>query len=420
MGLGYVGLPLALELNKLYDVIGFDVDTTKIAELSQGFDRTQECDPMLLKQCTMSFSSDENVLSEASIIIVTVPTPIDRANKPDLKYVESATEMIGRHLKKGTIVVYESTVYPGVTDNVCAPILEKVSGLVLNKDFFLGYSPERLSPGDKNKSITKIMKIVSGSTPESASLLKELYGSVIPAGIHVAPTIKVAEAAKIIENTQRDLNIALMNELSIVFNKMDISTIDVIEAAATKWNFMAVTPGLVGGHCIGVDPYYLTYRAQQLGYIPDVIIAGRRINDGMGKHVAQEAIKLLIKNNKPVKNASVAILGFTFKENVSDIRNTKVIDIIRELKEYNVSVSVLDPHASPKEMEEEYHVSLSTMDDIKTIDLAILAVSHANFPELNSRSYLNKFAPGSKKIIMDLKSIQRDLKEDASVAYWAL
>jgi UDP-N-acetyl-D-galactosamine dehydrogenase len=423
LGLGYVGLPLAVELGKKYSLIGFDISNKKINELKQDIDKTGEVSEADLKSANIQFTDSPEAISDASIIIVTVPTPIDQNKKPDLTPVEMATSELAKHIKKGSIVVYESTVYPGVTEEFCAPIIERVSGLTCNQDFFLGYSPERLSPGEKNRTLTKIVKVVSGSTPDVANLLNDLYASIIPAGTHLAPSIKVAEAAKVIENTQRDLNVALMNELSIIFNKMGINTLDVVEAASTKWNFVKMTPGLVGGHCIGVDPYYLTYKAEQLGHHPDVILAGRRINDSMGKYVAEQTIKQLIRNNSNIKDATVLIMGLTFKENVSDLRNSKVVDIINELKEYGVNVIVTDPHADSEEAEEEYGLSLTDLNDVQHIDAVIAAVNHAAYKELNiDTDILTKYKAGTeKKIFIDIKSTFKEtLASRSDISYWTL
>jgi UDP-N-acetyl-D-galactosamine dehydrogenase len=402
IGLGYVGLPLAIELDKQFNVIGFDISEKKIQELQNNSDITNEIDTPTLEKCTISFTHNSEDLKDAGIIIVTVPTPIDNNNKPDLTPVKKATETLGKHLKKGAIVIYESTVYPGVTEDICAPIIEKTSGYTTNKDFFLGYSPERLSPGEKNHTITKIIKVVAGSTPEAAKTVNELYSSIITAGTHLAPSIKVAEAAKVIENTQRDLNVALMNELSLIFNRMDINTLDVIEAASTKWNFMKMTPGLVGGHCIGVDPYYLTYKAEELGYDPQVILAGRRINDSMGKYIAEQTVKKLIEADKTVKGAKVLIMGITFKENVSDIRNSKVVDIIRELEEYGVDVIVTDPLADLEATKKEYNISLSELDSTPPVDAIVYAVDHQQYSHFKLSELLTKC--NKKSVFIDVKS----------------
>ena len=405
LGMGYVGLPLAIEFGKHYTVQGIDICSEKIQNLQKHTDITGEIESEILQKSTVSFSTDSSIISKSDIIIVTVPTPINENNTPDLSLLMTASKRIGKYLSKDSIVVYESTVYPGVTEEICLPILEKESGLTYNSDFFLGYSPERLSPGEKKYTLPNVVKVVSGSTPEIATLLEELYGSIVPAGIHKTPSIKVAEAAKVIENTQRDLNVALMNELSIIFNKMDINTLDVINAASTKWNFMKMTPGLVGGHCIGVDPYYLTHKAKQLGYHPDVILAGRRINDAMGKYVASKLIKLLIKANIPVKNAKIGLFGLTFKEDVSDIRNTKVIDIINELNDYDIKIMVHDPYANKKETANEYGITLVEMDQMTALDGLIIAVPHSEYKAMTLTPFIKKLKPRPQKIIYDLKSI---------------
>ena len=382
IGLGYVGLPLAVLLDTKFNVIGYDINVERINELRKGFDRTGEVDSERLKSCSVEFTNEPEKISEARVIIVTVPTPIDEHRIPDLKPVKTATRTVGRYMEKGSIVVYESTVYPGVTEEECVPILERESGFKWKKDFHVGYSPERVNPGDREHTIDKIVKVVAGDTPEITEFLAGLYGSVITAGVHKAPNIKTAEAAKVIENTQRDLNIALMNELSIIFNKMGIDTKAVLEAAGTKWNFLRFEPGLVGGHCIGVDPYYLTFKAQEIGYHPEVILAGRRINDYMGKFVAENTVKKLIKAGKAVKGSKVLILGITFKENIPDIRNSKVVDIYNELKEYGIEVYVYDPYAYPEEVKEEYGIEL--IDDInerKPYDAVVVAVKHKQFIE---------------------------------------
>lgn len=422
LGLGYVGLPLATELGKKYSIIGFDISEKKISELQQNIDKTGEVSTQALEDADITFSTDPSVISDAKIIIVTVPTPIDENKKPDLIPVEKATETLAKHIQKGSIVVYESTVYPGVTEDFCAPIIDSVSCLTLNTDYFLGYSPERLSPGEKDRTLTKITKVVAGSTPEVAELLDELYASIIPAGTHRATSIKVAEAAKVIENTQRDLNVALMNELSIIFNKMGINTLEVIEAASTKWNFVKMTPGLVGGHCIGVDPYYLTFKAEQLGYSPNVILAGRKINDNMPKYVAEQTIKKLIKANCNVRNSKILVMGITFKENVSDIRNSKVVDIIKELKEYGTEVIIADPLASSEETLEEYGLELTPYEKVSDIAAVIVAVNHNEYKTLDPKDILSKFSKESETpVFIDVKSTYPELaKETNKIEYWTL
>jgi len=386
IGLGYVGLPLAVEFGKKYPVLGFDINKERIGELEKGYDRTLEVDEANLQSSiNLSFSCDKSDLKSCNIFIVTVPTPVDEYKRPDLTPLIKASETVGTALKNGDIVIYESTVYPGCTEEDCVPVLERVSGLVFNKDFFCGYSPERINPGDKEHTVTKILKVTSGSTPEIADEVDALYGSIITAGTHKAPSIKVAEAAKVIENSQRDINIAFVNELALIFNKMGIDTLDVLAAAGTKWNFLPFRPGLVGGHCIGVDPYYLTFKAESLGYHPEVILAGRRINDNMGAYVAKEVIKLLIKKSHKVDGAKVLVLGITFKENCPDIRNSRVIDVISELKDFGCDVSVYDPWADAKEVAHEYGLSLSKELGEK-YDAVVLAVAHKEFIGMDMES----------------------------------
>jgi UDP-N-acetyl-D-galactosamine dehydrogenase len=359
IGLGYVGLPLAVEFGKMIPTIGFDINPARVKELEDGHDSTLEVDSENMQSATqLSYTSNSADIASANFFIITVPTPVDNYNNPDLTPLEKASETVGKRLKKGDYVVYESTVYPGATEEVCVPVLEKQSGLTYNKDFYVGYSPERINPGDKEHTVTKIKKVVSGSTPEAAAFINTVYQTVISAGTYLASSIKVAEAAKVIENTQRDVNIALINELSRLFNLLEIDTWEVLKAAGTKWNFLNFTPGLVGGHCIGVDPYYLTYKAEEIGYKPEIILAGRRINDGMGKYVASECIKLMVRKGASLKGGRALILGITFKENCPDIRNTKVIDIYSELKSYNLEVDVFDPWANAKEVMERICDSL--------------------------------------------------------------
>lgn len=394
IGLGYVGLPLAVAFAKKYEVIGFDINQGRIDALRKGLDHTLEIGEDELKSVILNKSYKTGLfttnkledLVNCTVYIVTVPTPTDKHNHPDLTPLYKASETVGKVLKKGDTVIYESTVYPGVTEDECVPVLEDVSGLKFNIDFYAGYSPERINPGDKEHTVTKILKVTSGSTPESAEFVDQLYKSIITAGTHKASCIKVAEAAKVIENSQRDINIAFVNELSKIFNRMGIDTHEVLEAAGTKWNFLKFKPGLVGGHCIGVDPYYLAQKAQEVGYHPEIILAGRRLNDDMGAYVAQEVIKLMIKKDIAVKNANILVLGFTFKENCPDVRNTKVIDIINELKTYNTNVSVYDPWAKPTEVLHEY--SLETSNDFEIIkqkkyDAVILTVSHDKFKSID-------------------------------------
>lgn len=410
IGLGYVGLPLAVEFAKKYPVIGFDIKPERVKELREGRDSTLEVEESDLRQVIRSdktfqtglYCTDKkDDLRGCNYYIVTVPTPIDRHNRPDLTPLYKASETVGSVLKKGDIVIYESTVYPGVTEEECVPVLERVSGLRFNEDFFAGYSPERINPGDKEHTVTKIKKVTSGSTPEVARKVDELYKSIITAGTHLAPSIKVAEAAKVIENAQRDINIAFVNELSKIFRLLGIDTRSVLEAAGTKWNFLKFSPGLVGGHCIGVDPYYLAQKAQEVGYHPEIILAGRRLNDSMGKYVADEAVKHMVKKGIPVRGASSLILGFTFKENCPDVRNTRVIDIYRELRDYSIDVDILDPWASNTEVEHEYGISIYTDPTAlngKTYDLIILAVAHKAFETLDVKSLLRN--PG---VLWDVK-----------------
>jgi UDP-N-acetyl-D-galactosamine dehydrogenase len=383
IGLGYVGLPLAVEFGKKYSVLGFDINQARVDELQRGHDSTLEvCDTELSMADKLTYSSNKADLANANIYIVTVPTPIDESNAPDLTPLQKASEMLGYVVKKGDIVIYESTVYPGATEEVCLPIIEKVSGLTFNKDFFAGYSPERINPGDKVNTLTKIMKITSGSTPEIADFVDDLYCSIIKAGTHKATSLKVAEAAKVIENTQRDLNIAVINEFAKIFNKLGIDTEEVLNAAGTKWNFLKFKPGLVGGHCISVDPYYLTHKAQEVGYRPEVILAGRRINDGMGEYVATQLVKKLASKKIHIDEARVLILGFTFKGDCPDVRNTKIIDIVTELNDFNMSVDVYDGWASKEEVKHEYGIDLINTLEKGTYDGVIIAVDHSEFKQM--------------------------------------
>lgn len=408
IGLGYVGLPLAVAFGEKYSVIGFDTNTKRIEELKSGFDRTFEVNPEDLKKVTqLTFTNQLDEIKDAQIYIITVPTPINQAKQPNLDPLKKASESIGKVLKKGDIVVYESTVFPGCTEDICVPILETKSGLKYKKDFNCGYSPERINPGDKLHTVTKIKKVVSGSTPEIADELNGLYGSIIIAGTFLASSIKIAEAAKVIENAQRDLNIAFVNELALIFDKLNIDTHDVLEAAATKWNFLPFKPGLVGGHCIGVDPYYLTHKAESIGYNPQVILSGRRINDNMGQYVANKVIKLLIQNNVIIRGSKVLILGFTFKENCSDTRNTGVIDVIRELIEFGVKVDVYDPHADKIQVEQEYGLELIDAPHHQYEGI-ILTVAHKEFSNFQLDLYKKKNA-----IVYDVKSFFDKEKVDA-------
>ncbi len=382
IGLGYVGLPLAVEFGKVMETVGFDIDKQRINELVGGYDRTREVTHDELKQSTnLLCSSDPADLSGVNYFIVTVPTPVDAYKQPDLRPLVSASKTVGQALKKNDIVIYESTVYPGCTEEICVPVLEQVSGLKFNRDFFCGYSPERINPGDKQHRVTTIKKITSGSTPEIAQKVDQLYRKIIIAGTHLASSIKVAEAAKVIENSQRDINIAFVNELALIFERIGIDTHDVLKAAGTKWNFLPFKPGLVGGHCIGVDPYYLTHKAEGLGYRPEVILSGRRINDNMGTYIASRIIKLMAQHEQPIKGGRILVLGLTFKENCPDIRNSKVVDVIEELKSYGTEVDIYDPHADPQEVRYEYKISLiETLE--KQYHAIVLAVSHDEFMDL--------------------------------------
>ncbi|CAD7288910.1 UDP-N-acetyl-D-glucosamine 6-dehydrogenase [Campylobacter majalis] len=401
IGLGYVGLPLAAAFSQRYEVVGFDINSSRIDELKNGFDRTLELDKSQMQKALengIKFSLNLEDLRQCNFFIVTVPTPIDKNNRPDLTPVIKASESVAKVLKKGDIVVYESTVYPGVTDEVCVPILERISGLKFNDEFFCGYSPERINPGDKEHTVTKIKKITSGSTPAIADKVDEIYASIITAGTYKASSIKVAEAAKVIENTQRDINIAFINELAMIFERLNIDTHEVLAAAATKWNFLNFKPGLVGGHCIGVDPYYLTHKAQELGYHPEMILAGRRINDNMGKYVANQIIKLMIKNGVLINNSKVLVLGMTFKENCPDIRNSRVIDVIDELKDFGCKVDVSDPWANSEEVKHEYGFTLHNEYDISQYDCVVIAVAHDEFKELSF----------GDKLVYDIKNIYKN------------
>jgi UDP-N-acetyl-D-galactosamine dehydrogenase len=405
IGLGYVGLPLAVEFGKILDVVGFDINQARIDELKRGLDRTLEVEPEELASATkLKFSSGLEALRTVNYFIVTVPTPVDEYKTPDLTPLRKASETVGKVLKKGDIVIYESTVYPGCTEEDCVPVLEKFSGLKFNVDFFCGYSPERINPGDKQHRLPGIKKVTSGSTPEIAERVDQLYKKIIKAGTHKASSIKVAEAAKVIENAQRDINIAFVNELSLIFEKMGIDTHEVLNAAGTKWNFLPYKPGLVGGHCIGVDPYYLTYKAESLGYHPQVILAGRRINDNMGAHIASRVIKLMTQNDLPVNKAKVLVLGITFKENCPDIRNSKVIDVIRELKSYGTDVEVYDPQADVEEVKHEYGLTLLSALNKKYAAI-VLAVSHKEFNNIDWQAIRS-----DKTIVYDVKGFL-DLKE---------
>lgn len=420
VGLGYVGMPIAVAFAKKIDVIGFDLNESKIALYQSGIDPTNEVGNDAIKETRVDFTADEKRLLEARFHIVAVPTPVNADHTPDLRPVEGASRLLGRNLTKGSVVVFESTVYPGVTEEVCVPIMEKESGLTCGVDFKVGYSPERINPGDKIHRLETITKVVSGMDEETLDTVAKIYELVVDAGVHRAESIKVAEAAKVIENSQRDINIAFMNELSIIFNRMGIDTKSVLEAAGTKWNFLKFAPGLVGGHCIGVDPYYLTYKAEMLGYHSQVILAGRRINDDMGKYVAENCVKSLIAADKPVKGARVAIMGFTFKENCPDTRNTKVVDIINELHEYGIDPVIADPEADADEARQLYGISFASMDDLKEMDALILAVAHKEFMDLKMEDISGMFGAG-KKILLDIKGLfNRKEYENAQYLYWRL
>lgn len=403
VGLGYVGLPAAVAFGKQKQCIGFDINPQRILELKQGIDRTEETTAEDLLSADILYTCDINDLRKADFHIVAVPTPVDDAHVPDLTPVEKASATVGKALKRGDIVVYESTVYPGVTEDICVPILERESGLKCGIDFTVGFSPERINPGDKERSFTTIHKIVSGQDQATLDIVADVYSSVVTAGVHKASSIKVAEAAKVIENSQRDLNIAFMNELAVIFDRMSIDTEEVLQAAGTKWNFLPFRPGLVGGHCIGVDPYYLTYRAEQIGYIPQVILAGRRINDNMGRYVARKGVKLILKHGLDFANLQATVLGFTFKEDCPDVRNTKVIDIIKELEDYNAKVYCCDPVADAPDAEHEYGVTFTQFNDLPQVPLLILAVAHHEFKSLDLDELLSKVQPGG--VILDVKSI---------------
>jgi UDP-N-acetyl-D-galactosamine dehydrogenase len=422
IGLGYVGLPLALEFAKKYPTIGFDINAKRIKELKSSVDTTLEVESealssvlstnlIALQQRSFGFlpTTDLMDISDANVYIITVPTPTDNNNRPVLTPLLKASEAVGSVLKKGDIVIYESTVYPGVTEDECVPVLEKMSNLKFNSDFFVGYSPERINPGDKNRTITKILKVTSGSTPESAKIIDQLYQSIITAGTHMAPCIKVAEAAKVIENSQRDINIAFVNELAKIFNLLKIDTEAVLEAAGTKWNFLPFKPGLVGGHCIGVDPYYLAQKAQEVGYHPEIILAGRRLNDSMGEHVSSQVLKLLVKNDIKIKGSKVLVLGITFKENCPDVRNTKVVDVITHLENYGMNTTIYDPWASPSDVKKEYELITTQKKPKNTFDAIVLTVAHKEFVQLDLKPLLKK-----KSVVYDVKGIL-GLKADAKL-----
>ena len=421
VGLGYVGMPIAVAFAKKADVIGFDTNSAKIGLYKNGIDPTNEVGNDVIASTSVVFTDDETMLQKAKFHIVAVPTPVNDDHTPDLSPVEGASRIVGRNLTKGSIVVYESTVYPGVTEEVCVPILEKESGMKCGVDFKVGYSPERINPGDKVHRLETIIKIVSGMDAQTLDTVAKVYELVVDAGVHRAESIKVAEAAKVIENSQRDINIAFMNELSIIFNKMGIDTRSVLEAAGTKWNFLKFVPGLVGGHCIGVDPYYLTYKAEQLGYHSQIILAGRRINDDMGKYVAENVVKKLIAADIPVKGAKIAILGFTFKENCPDTRNTKIIDIYRELQEYGITPVVADPAADAAEALRLYGIEFVDVADVKDMDAVILAVAHEQFKSLSVADFDGFYSGAHKKVLIDVKAmLDKPSFENAGYTYWRL
>ena len=405
LGLGYVGLPLAVEFGKIRPVLGFDIDENRLSELQKGYDRTREInETQLAKSLYLHFSCDTTLLEECALFIVTVPTPIDASKRPDLRPLIKASQMIGKAMKPGSIVIYESTVFPGCTEEICVPILETSSGLKFNDGFFCGYSPERVNPGDKVNTLTKIMKITSGSNKQVADEVDNLYASIIKNGTWKASSIKIAEAAKVIENSQRDLNIAFVNELSVIFERLGIDTTEVLEAAGSKWNFMPFRPGMVGGHCIGVDPYYLTHKAEEVGYIPQVILAGRRINDNMAKYVAQNIIRMMIKNGIEVSKSTIGVMGFTFKENCPDIRNTKIIDLIRELENWSVKVVVADPLADPEIVTQEYNIKLVALNELPALDSLVVAVGHNEY-RCMSPLQLRSLCQSQKPILADIKAI---------------
>jgi len=420
VGLGYVGLPLAVHLAAHFEVVGYDLKASRIAELQAGRDRTLEVSEADLKAAAIHYTSDPKALSGCRLIIVAVPTPIDEYRIPDLSPLRSASAIVGEHMVAGTCVVFESTVYPGATEEVCVPIMAQTSGLRMGTDFTVGYSPERINPGDKNHTLENIVKIVSASDPPSVELLLSVYGKVVRAGLHRASSIRVAEAAKVIENTQRDLNIALMNELAMIFDRMGIDTMEVLEAAGTKWNFLPFRPGLVGGHCIGVDPYYLTFKSESLGYHPDMILAGRRINDGMAKFVAEKTVKMMIKLGKQVRGARIAMLGITFKEDVPDLRNTKSVDIVRELEDYGIQVLVHDPMADPEEARKYYGIPLHSLDALKGVDGVVIAVIHKAYREMGLEAIARLCSVGSSLIIDVKGAFSPREAETRNIRYWRL
>ncbi len=421
VGLGYVGLPLAVQLSKHFDILGYDLKAERIAELQSGKDKTLEITGEELSRANISYTGDAKELSSCRLIIVAVPTPIDQYRIPDLSPLEGASRAVGKNMAKGTCVVFESRVYPGATEEVCIPIIEKESGMIYRRDFTVGYSPERINPGDKVRTLENVVKIVSGSDEATLELVAQVYGKVVKAGLHRASSIRVAEAAKVIEYTQRDLNIALMNELAMIFDIMGIDTSEVLDAAGTKWNFLNFKPGLVGGHCIGVDPYYLTFKAESLGYHPDMILAGRRVNDGMGKYIAEKTVKMLIRQGKQVRRAKVAILGITFKEDVPDLRNTRVVDIVKELQDYGVTVLVHDAMADSAEAKKYYGIDLQTMENLAGVDAVIVAVVHKAYAKMGLSEIARLCSPGGIPLVVDVKSSfsPKEAKE-MNIAYWRL
>ncbi len=420
VGLGYVGLPLAVQLSRHFSVVGYDIQKKRIAELKQGHDKTREVPDSNLRKTAIEWSSNAADVTACRLIIVTVPTPIDESRIPDLSHIRKAAAAIGRRLSRGSCVVFESTVYPGVTEEICVPILESESGLKLGRDFTVGYSPERINPGDRTHTLENITKVISASDDETLDLLAGVYGKIVKAGIHRASSIQVAEAAKVIENTQRDLNIALMNELSIIFNRLGIDTSEVLETAGTKWNFLPFRPGLVGGHCIGVDPYYLTFKAEMAGYHPEMILAGRRINDGMGKYVAEKTIKMLISADKPVRKCRVALLGLTFKENIPDLRNTRVIDIVRELEDYGLEVLVHDPLANARDARKYYGIKLETLRNLRNVHAVIVAVAHNEYRKLGLKKIAG-FCEDGVPLVIDIKGMfHPEEAKDMGIRYWRL
>ncbi|MBU1612422.1 MAG: nucleotide sugar dehydrogenase [Proteobacteria bacterium] len=421
VGLGYVGLPLAVALSEHFEVVGFDISTNRVTQLERGEDRTGEVEEATLRAAKLRFTCLPEELSECHLHIVAVPTPIDKFRSPDLTPVRSASKTVGQQLSPGSVVVYESTVYPGLTEEICVPILEEQSGLTCGKDFFVGYSPERINPGDKEHTLQTIVKVVAGQTPAVTDLLDQVYSSVVTAGTYRASSIKVAEAAKVIENTQRDLNIALMNELATIFDRMNIDTLEVLEAAGTKWNFLPFRPGLVGGHCIGVDPYYLTFKAEALGLHPQVILAGRTINDSMGKFVVDSTIKWLIRADMKVRGARVGLLGLTFKENVPDLRNTRSVDLVDEFEDFGVKVLVHDPMADPAEAMEEYRIKLVELSELRKLDALVLAVSHNDYRKLRLREIKSWFRDPANALIIDVKGFFNPAELEAEgFLYWRL